>query len=231
MNQAKTNRTHIGAKKPYRPSGPKVRIVNLRAKGYHAAPLTEHAVQEVKRFYNVVDTLRLGNYKTGFNTYQHGLVIVDGFTHNRIEDNGIRAVTGTLFAVVAADEYLRIAAMKGEPNLIDYVQALFIEDGTIVHTEGGETKITFTKFKSKESARKTTVTYQGLEAFVAQLSSELFALDILPQFVKKDQPKAAPQVKREVREVREARTNARAGKSRIPRAKVGVHMEEAALPA
>ena len=196
MNQTKTNKRSFNGKKndgkkSFRPTGPKARVINLRAKNYHGDTLTEHAVQEVKRFYTVIDTLRLGNYKTGFNTYQHGLVIVDGFTINRIADGGFVKVTGTLFGLLKGEDYLRLAGSKNEPALGDYVQALFIEDGHILSAEGDETKVRLTKFKVEEASKELTFTYQGIEAFVAQFVGELFALDLLPQFAKKEEAKKA----------------------------------------
>jgi hypothetical protein len=195
MNQTKTNkRSHNGhnkheAKKSFAPRGPKARVINLRAKGYHGDTLTEHAIPEVKRFYQIIDVLRLGNYKTGFNTYQHGLIIVDGFTINRIADGGFVKVTGTLFGLVKAEDYLRLQNAKGEPALADYVQAVFIEDGRVMFADGDVTKIALTKFKTAEASKELSFNYQGLEQFVAQLVGELFALDIMPQFVKKEEAK------------------------------------------
>jgi hypothetical protein len=196
MNQTKTNKRSFNGKKnegkkSFRPTGPKARVINLRAKNYHGDTLTEHAIQEVKRFYSVIDALRLGNYKTGFNTYQHGLVVVDGFTINRIADGGFVKVTGVLFGLLKGEDYLRLAGSKGEPALGDYVQALFIKDGHILIADGDETKVKLTKFKADEASKELTFTYQGLEAFVAQFVGELFALDLLPQFAKKEEAKAA----------------------------------------
>lgn len=212
MNQTKTNKRSFNGKKndgkkSFRPTGPKARVINLRAKNHHGDTLTEHAVQEIKRFYTVIDTLRLGNYKTGFNTYQHGLVIVDGFTINRIADGGFVKVTGTLFGLLKGEDYLRLAGSKNEPALADYVQALFIEDGHILSAEDDETKVHLTKFKSEEASKELTFTYQGIEAFVAQFAGELFALDLLPQFAKKEEAKKADKHPKpaEARAPREAR--------------------------
>jgi hypothetical protein len=216
MNQTKTNKRSFNGKKSegkksFRPMGPKARVINLRGKNYHGDTLTEHAVQEVKRFYTVIDTLRLGNYKTGFNTYQHGLVIVDGFTINRIADGGFVKVTGTLFGLLKGEDYLRLVGSKNEPALADYVQALFIEDGHILFADGDETKVHVTKFKSEAASKQLSFTYQGIEAFVAQFVGELFALDLLPQFAKKEEAKKVADIR--------PRGQATAKEMRVPAAK------------
>ncbi len=186
MNQAKTKRPFNGGQnnKTPRHTGPKLRVVDLRAKDAHTETLVEMSVEALKRFYKTVDALRLGNYKTGFNTYQYGLVIVEGFTVHRAEAGDFTEVMGTLFGLVKADDFTRLASSKAEPALADYEQAIFIEDNGGIYVEGNETKVALTKFRAVGDSKRLTVAYRSIEQFSAVLIEELFALDILPQFRK-----------------------------------------------
>jgi hypothetical protein len=193
MNTNKTNRKHHGDKKAYAPRGPKARIISLREKGHVGDTLTEFTAREVQRFYGIIDALRFGNFKTGFNTYQHGLIVVDGFTVNGIKNGGFSKKVGTIFGLMKAEDYIRLNAIKGDPALADFVQAVFIEDGKIIHDDAGKTTITFSKFKANDFGQEMTVPYESLEAFVATLVTELFGFDYLPQFVKKDEERKQAQ--------------------------------------
>jgi hypothetical protein len=200
MNQAKTKRPYSGDRsnnRGGRTPGPKARVINLREKGTDSGALVEVTVEGLKRFYQTVDTLRFGNYKTGFNTYQYGLVIVEGFNYSRIEDSGFTKVTGTLFGLVKADDYFRLASSRAEPALVDYEQAIFLEDGNIIHNENNETKVSLTKFHKSADSTRFSIAYRSTEHFIATIAQELFALEILPQF-RKDV--SAPGEKEEVRQ-------------------------------
>jgi hypothetical protein len=191
MSQAKNQKRSFnsGNKQP-RHTGPKVRVVDLRQKGAHKDALIELSIEALKRFYKTVDALRLGNYKTGFNTYQHGLEIVEGYKfHRQVEATegnkaGFEEATGTLFGLLKADAFTRLAGSKTSPGLGEYEQALFIEDEGGIAIDGTETKVTIVKFRAEGPAKKFVVSYRNTEQFTGTLIEELFALDILPQFRK-----------------------------------------------
>lgn len=209
MSQAKGKRPFNGDRnnnsKQVRHAGPKVRVVDLRQKNAHKDTLIELSIEGLKRFYKTVDSLRLGNYKTGFNTYQHGLEIVEGYTYHRADEAGFTKVTGTLFGLMKADAFTRLAGAKVSSGLGEYEQAIFIEDEAGIFIEGSDTKVSIVKFRAEGPAKKFVVPYRSIEQFTSTLIEELFALDILPQFRKELSNVVAKQEGREAPEARETK--------------------------
>lgn len=220
MSQAKTNKrsynNNHGSKQP-RHAGPKVRVIDLSSKDAHKGMLIELTVEALKRFYKTIDSLRLGNYKTGFNTYQYGLVIVEGFSWSRMEDDGFAKVSGTLFGLVKAEDFLRLSSSKSEPALADYEQAIFIEDEGGIFIDGADTKVAVTKFRTNGPSKKFVVTYRSTEQFTSTMVEELFALDILPQFRKELSHVNSKQEARNEDETRHEAKPAAKSASRPPR--------------
>jgi hypothetical protein len=198
MSQAKNKRTFNNGNKQPRHTGSKVKVTDLRGKDAHRDTLVELTIEALKRFYKTVDALRLGNYKTGFNTYQHGLLIVEGYTFHSVAEggSGFKKVTGTLFGLMKAERFAKFSTGNNEPGLGEFEQALFIEDEGGIAVDGNDTKITVTKFLASGDTKKFVAPYRSIEQFSATMIEELFALDILPQFRKELSHVAAKQAER-----------------------------------